>query len=131
MQTMIPGDRIDTGRRLVEDDDLGAADESDGDANPAPDALRQVPDRPVLHLLDLHRLEEAAMKGRDVLFEQDMLKDNKQSTLTIFWWDGEGAAQHRGSRLVSHPAAPGLVLGFPNNFYLNVAEIYLLHCLEQ
>ena len=90
MQTMIPGDRIDTGRRLVEDDDLGAADESDGDANPAPDALRQVPDRPVLHLLDLHRLEEAAMKGRDVLFEQDMLKDNKQSTLTICWWDGEG-----------------------------------------
>ena len=83
MQSVIPGDRIDTGRRLVEDDDLGAADESDGDANPALDALRQVPDRPVLHLLDLHRLEETAMKGRDVLFDQDMLKDNNQSTLFI------------------------------------------------
>ena len=41
------------------------------------------------------------------------------------------AAWHRGSRLPSHPATPGLILRVPTNFSLDVAEIYCQHCLEQ
>ena len=35
------------------------------------------------------------------------------------------------SILISHPAAPGLILSIPKNFSLDVAEIYWHHCLEQ
>ena len=35
-----------------------------------------------------------------------------------------GAAWKRGRILASHPAAPGLNLSIPKNFYLDVAEIY-------
>ena len=37
---------------------------------------------------------------------------------------GGGAAQLRGSVLDYHSAAPGLILGVPNNFSLDVTEIY-------
>ena len=33
--------------------------------------------------------------------------------------------------LALHLAAPGLILGIPKNFSLDVAEIYWWHCLEQ
>ena len=32
--------------------------------------------------------------------------------------------QHRGCIPASHPAAPGLILGIPKNFTLDVAFIY-------
>ena len=35
-----------------------------------------------------------------------------------------GAAQRRGSILASYPAALGLIFTVPNNFSLDVAEIY-------
>ena len=35
------------------------------------------------------------------------------------------------SILAPHPAAPSSILGIPNNFSLDVAEIYSQHCLEQ
>ena len=36
----------------------------------------------------------------------------------------KGAAKHRSSILADHPAAPGLILGVPKNFSLDVVEIY-------
>ena len=42
-----------------------------------------------------------------------------------------GAAKHRGCIPVSHPAAPGLILGMPKNISLDIAEIYCQHYLEQ
>ena len=32
--------------------------------------------------------------------------------------------------LGSHQAAPSSILGIPKNFYLDVAKIYCLNCLE-
>ena len=46
-----------------------------------------------------------------------------------------GVAWHRGSVCISHPAAKGLILGIPENFfeskidYLDVAEIDRRHCI--
>ena len=42
--------------------------------------------------------------------------------------------EHRGSILASHPAAPGLIPSFPNNFSLEffyVAVIYSRRCSEK
>ena len=36
-----------------------------------------------------------------------------------------------GRTPASHPAAPGLILGVPENFSLDAAEHYWWHCLEQ
>ena len=37
---------------------------------------------------------------------------------------GWGAALHRETIPASHPAAPGSILNIPNNFSLDVADIY-------
>ena len=39
-------------------------------------------------------------------------------------WQRWGDAQQSGSRLASHPVAPGSILSVPKNFFLDVAEIY-------
>ena len=40
-------------------------------------------------------------------------------------------AQRKQTCFSTSTPAPGLILGFPKNFSLDVAEIYWLHCLEQ
>jgi hypothetical protein len=60
----VPRHRVDARRGLVENDDLGSTDESDGDANPASDALGQISDRPVFHLLDFHRFQQSGKKAK-------------------------------------------------------------------
>jgi hypothetical protein len=58
-QNFVPCDWVDARRGLVENDDPGSTDESYGDANPASDALGQISDGPVLHLLDFHRFQQS------------------------------------------------------------------------
>ena len=58
-----------------------------------------------------------------------MLKDRSLKVISLNPADGKivllgvRAAQHTGKILASHPEAPGLILGVPKNFSLDVDEI--------
>ena len=76
------------------------------------------------HLKDFYQAIQESMQSSEK-FPPKLVQEGQKGSINpgkycLF----RGAAQHRGSILASHSAAPGSIVGVPKNFYLDVAKLY-------